>query len=233
VPEKEKTQAEEPFALKDCWNRIGVWGDGKERCPELASVIHCRNCPVYSVQGKLLLDRPIPEEYREEWTSVLSKKIAAKESTIQSVFVFRAGSEWLALPAKLIQEVVDMGLIHSLPHRNSTILRGIVNIRGKLELCFSIGAVLGIERFEKTALRDRYVSPERLVVVAREGQRIVFPVSEVLGTFRCAEGTLQQLPVTVSGSKAAFTKGIFSVKGFDVGFLEEQILFDSLLRIFS
>ncbi len=34
------------IAIDDCWNRIGVRGDGS--CPELKRHIHCRNCPVYS-----------------------------------------------------------------------------------------------------------------------------------------------------------------------------------------
>ncbi len=33
-------------AQGDCWNRIGVSGD--RSCPELATVVHCHNCPVFS-----------------------------------------------------------------------------------------------------------------------------------------------------------------------------------------
>lgn len=124
-----------------------------------------------------------------------------------------------------------MGVIHSLPHRNSVVLRGVVNIRGKLELCFSIGAILGIERFEKKKKKDdKYISPARLVVAEREGDRVVFPVSEIYGSFRYAEGMLQQLPVTVSGSRAAFTKGILCVDDFDVGLLDDAVLYEALMR---
>ena len=34
------------LAIDDCWNRIGVLGDGS--CPRLAEHIHCRNCPVHA-----------------------------------------------------------------------------------------------------------------------------------------------------------------------------------------
>ncbi len=218
-------------AIDDCWNRIGVWSEAAEPCPELESVDHCRNCPVYASVGRHLLDQPVPEDYGKEWTSVFARTTTVTKENIQSAFVFRTGGEWFALPAKLIQEVVDMGVIHSLPHRSTTILRGVVNVRGKLELCFSIGGILGISRFEKTVDEDeKYISPERLLVVEWEGERLVFPVSEVYGTFRFAEGMLQQLPVTVSGSKAAFTKGVLSVEGFDVGFLDDHILFGALMR---
>jgi len=216
--------------ITDCWNRIGIWGESRERCSRLAELGHCRNCPVYSHTGRRLLERPIDEADRQEWTTAFARPPEKKVSTIRSAFVFRAGGEWLGLPAGLIQEVVDMGKIHSLPHKSNKVLRGLVNIRGKLEICFSIGAVLGIDRFEKPKTWNRYLSPERLVVAARDGQRIVFPVSEMYGTYRYAEGMLQQLPITVSGSKAAFSKGILCVDDFEVGFLNDKILFGTLMR---
>lgn len=217
--------------VSDCWKTIGVWSKAAERCPELVNVVHCRNCPVYISVGRHLLDREVPAGYRKGWTAVFAKEKTEKKVTAHSVFVFRTGGEWLALPAKLIQEVLEFGMIHTLPHRSNPVLRGVVNIRGKLELCFSIGAVLDIERFEKRDDKgDTYFSPPRMVVVERNGERIVFPVSEVYGSFRYAEGMLQQVPVTVSGSRAAFTKGILSVQHFDVGFLDDRILFESLMR---
>ncbi|MCL7489241.1 MAG: chemotaxis protein CheW [Desulfobulbaceae bacterium] len=227
----EKNMVEQPITIDDCWNRIGVWSVNKERCPELGRVMHCRNCSVYAAAGRYLLDRQVPENYVKEWTSVFARVKVEKQENINSAFVFRAGGEWLALPAKLIQEVVDMGVIHSLPHRNSTILRGVVNIRGKLELCFSIGAILGIERLEKMGKEDeKYISPPRLVVAERDGERVVFPVSEIYGSFRYAEGMLQPLPVTVSGSRAAFTRGILCVENFDVGLLDDALLYEALKR---
>jgi chemotaxis signal transduction protein len=77
---------------------------------------------------------------------------------------------------------------------------------------------------------EKYVSPSRLVVVERERERIVFPVSEIYGSFRYAEGMLQPLPVTVSGSRAAFTKGILCVENFDVGLLDDAVLYEALER---
>ncbi len=223
---------EKTIIVDDCWKRIGVWSGAKERCPELITVMHCRNCPVYASAGRHLLDQEVPENYVKEWTNVFARVKTEKKEKVNSAFIFRTGGEWLGLPAKLVQEVVDMGVIHSLPHRNSTVLRGVVNIRGKLELCFSIGAILGIERFEKVKKDDeKYVSPSRLVVAERESERIVFPVSEIYGTFRYAEGMLQPLPVTVSGSRAAFTKGILCVDDFDVGLLDDAVLYAALDRI--
>lgn len=226
--QKKQPVKEQP--VRDCWNSIGIWGDRKELCPELSKVHHCRNCHVYAYAGRRLLERPIEKNDREEWTATFARPPVKKSAAIYSAFVFRTGGEWLGLPASLVQEVVDMGKIHSLPHRDNKVVRGLVNIRGKLEICFSLGAVLGIDRFEKPLSVKRYISPERLVVVARGDRRLVFPVSEVFGTFRYSEGMLQQLPITVSGSKAAFSKGILCVNDFEAGFLDEKVLFDTLMR---
>jgi len=218
--------------IDDCWNRIGVWKTGKERCPELDHIVHCRNCSVFSKTGRKLLRTEPPENYRSEWTKILSTEKDIKPINIKSAFVFRAGSEWLALPAHLIQEVVNMGPIHSIPNINSKILRGLVNIHGSLQLCVSIGRVLGLERLDKTEdqLDPDYISPERLVVVLQDNHLVAFPVSEVKGITRYTPEMVKDLPVTVSGSKAAYTIGILHLEGKDIGLLKDKPLFKTLTK---
>lgn len=216
--------------IDSCWNRIGVWRTGKERCPELDNVIHCRNCPVFSKTGRQFLRTNPPEGYRNEWTSILSKEKDIKPINVKSAFVFRAGNEWLALPSKLIQEVVNMGPIHSIPNINSKVLRGLVNIHGRLQICVSIGRVLGLEKLKKTEeqLKPDYISPERLVVVLQKNQLVAFPVSEVKGTVHYTPEMIKDLPVTVSGSKAVYTMGILHLEGTDIGLLKDKPLFKTL-----
>jgi chemotaxis-related protein WspD len=218
--------------IDDCWNRIGVWRDKDERCPELDNVIHCRNCSVYSEAGRRLLNSEPPADYRSEWTKVLSQVKKKTLINVQSAFVFRAGGEWLALPASMIHEVVNMGLIHSIPNINNNVLRGVVNIHGKLELCVSIGWVLGLEKLEKSDEIEApdYISPERLVVVMQKKHIITFPVSEVLGIIRYTPDMIRDLPVTVSGSKAVYTMGILCIDDKDVGLLKDKPLFKTLTK---
>lgn len=162
---------------------------------------------------------------------MLAREKTAGETKSLSAFVFRAGGEWIALKSSLIQEVVNMGSIHSIPHQSTSSLRGLVNIRGRLEICLSIGGVLGIEREEKSVpTKGGFISPERLIVAASESQRIVFPVSEVIGAVHYSPDMLRNLPVTVSGSRANFTKGILSMKDRDVGLLDDKALFEALTR---
>ncbi len=219
----------------DCWNRIGVWRTGKERCPELDNVIHCRNCQVFSKTGRQLLRTTPPEGYRNEWTSILSKEKNIKPINVKSAFVFRAGNEWLALPSNLIQEVVNMGPIHSIPNINNKVLRGLVNIHGRLQICVSIGRVLRLEKLKKTEeqLDADYISPERLVVVLQKNQLVAFPVSEVKGTIRYTPEMIKDLPVTVSGSKAVYTMGILHLEGKDIGLLKDKPLFKTLTKDFG
>lgn len=222
------------FDLKidDCWNRIGLWRQGAERCPELDKVIHCRNCPVFSKTGRKLLRTEPPENYRSEWTKILSTEKEVKLINVKSAFVFRAGGEWLALPSHMIEEVVTMGAIHSIPNITSKPLRGLVNIHGRLQICVSIGRVLGLEKMIRTEeeLDPDYISPERLVVVKQGNHLVAFPVSEVKGIVRYTQEMIKELPVTVSGSKAVYTMGILHLDGKDIGLLKDKPLFMTLTK---
>lgn len=223
-------EAEDLFTIDDCWNRIGIWSRAEKRCPELQRYVHCRNCAKYSAAGRHLLSRMSTQEYLDEWTEVLAKEKPKKFTDTKSAFVFRAGGEWLALNASIIGEIKEMGAIHSIPHLRSPIVRGLVNVRGKLEICVSIGAVLGIERLEDIDSNEKYIAPERLVVAAMEGETICFPVSEVMGVVRYHTDLLRDLPVTVSGSKAVYTKGILCINDLEIGFLRDNLLFRTLTK---
>src|SRR3954447_17010360 len=91
-------QAEDAPALEidPCWQKIGVYGDGT--CQELPKAIHCRNCSVYSNAGLQLLNRPLPKEYRREWTTHFAREKQATVSSKISAVPFRINREWLALP---------------------------------------------------------------------------------------------------------------------------------------
>lgn len=214
------------FTTENCWSKIGVLSNVRS-CEHLLEYGHCRNCPTYSEFGKRMLDRPLTDEYRTELTATYSqtKKVEIKHT--QSSFIFRAGEEWLGIRSCLIKEVVDMGPIHSIPHKISRVFRGIVNIRGRLELCVSIGGVLRIEPGKK---HYNFMSPERLVVAEKSGQSVVFPVSQVHGPHQYDPQDIKPLPITVSGSKAVYTKFILSLPDKDVGILDDNLLFKILAR---
>lgn len=217
--------------IDDCWNRIGVWGRETPRCSKLEQAVHCYNCEVYRAAGRAMHARPLPKGYQDEWTHIVaSRKLEQTRSGLAAV-VFRIGREWLALPAGVVEEIVELRTIHSLPHRSSSILLGLVNIRGKLQLCVSISALLGIEPDAAAQQRKegRSVYP-RMLVVHHDQQRFVFAVDEALGTQRYAAKDLQSLPATLTGALTKYSSGALGLDEKNVGFLDHELLLYAFSR---
>src|SRR5271154_1080040 len=79
--------------------------------------------------AKKLLERRPENSYINEWTNLLMKeKDVAPQLTEGSVVVFRLHKEWLALSTLFFTEVAEKKVIHRIPHRNSPILLGVVNL---------------------------------------------------------------------------------------------------------
>ncbi|MDP1880273.1 MAG: chemotaxis protein CheW, partial [Parachlamydiaceae bacterium] len=55
-----------------------------------------------------------------------------------SLIVFRLNSEWLALRTEFLKEISSLKPIHKIPHRTNTVLNGVVNFHGQLQLCVSL-----------------------------------------------------------------------------------------------
>lgn len=222
-----------PF--QDCWNQTGVWGNAT--CPRLEEVAHCRNCPVYASAAAQMLHGEPPAEYLVEWSGRLAAPRAAVETTArESAMIFRLGAEWLALPAAVFQEVAEPRPVHSLPHRRGRLLQGLVNVRGELLICVSLSTLLGIDAASSApvardqAARTEGTVYERLVVVATEGGRLVFPVSEAHGIERFAPERLLPVPATLALASARYTRGVLSWRGHSVGCLDDGLLFHTLNR---
>ncbi len=180
---------------QSCWNTIGVKGD--RSCPELTTVIHCRNCAVYSQGGRQLLDRQPPSGYQQEWTRLLAEttetteiretnkgaiavhgttknqgtKEAIKEQKALSVVIFRLQKEWLALKASIFKEVTEPSVIRTLPHRSNEVFLGLVSIRGELQLCISLHHLLGLETELATGLEVNSGFSSR--VMTKTGAKII------------------------------------------------------------
>ena len=228
--------------IYDCWNTIGVNGNGT--CRELPRFTHCRNCPVYSAAAAQLLDRPITPEHRREWTEHYAREKKLSTPARTSVIIFRIGPEWLALATPAFQEVAERRTIHTLPHRRRGVVLGLVNIRGELVICTSLGRLLGLEKqspahspkskvqgtgdFKLRTLDLRLA--ERLLVTHWDGHRLVFPVDEVHGILRVHHDELREPPATVAKSTISCTRRVFSWREHTVGLLDAEVLFSTLNR---
>ena len=223
-----------PFAraaLNDCWNKIGVRGDGS--CPELERHVHCRNCPVYSAAAARLLDAELPAGHLAEWTGHFSGVQKTEEAGAHSVVIFRIGAEWLALPTAVFSEVATLRAVHSLPHRRDGVVLGLANVRGTLLVCVSLGDVLGLEKTGPAKKEKGQAQHRRLLVISGDGKRLVFPVDEVHGIHRCQPSELREAPATVAKATATYTKTVLAWRGTTVGCLDDQLLFYTLNRSLS
>jgi chemotaxis-related protein WspD len=215
--------APDPPALEDCWNQIGVSGDAS--CEKLPAAIHCRNCPVFRAAGRHLLDRAAPGGYVRQWTERIASAAVAVEPEAHSVVIFRIGREWLALSTHHCIEVTEPRPIHQVPHRRSSSLAGLVNIRGRLEICVSIAELLHAQ----SALPDETpAKPTRLVVIERNRQRWAFAADEVYGVHHFADRHLSTAPSATGRADGSHSRGVIDWEGRRVGLLDPDRLFDAL-----
>ena len=225
-----------PSQVNDCWNEIGVYGD--RTCKELETVIHCRNCPVYSRAGRSLLERDIPVDYLNEWTAILAShhqpplaignqsavRIGRSADTFSAI-VFRLSNELFALPVGVLQEVTHPSAIHTLPHRSNDLFLGLVNIRGEILPCASLSHLLGLETV-KPPSSDRNC---RMLVVGKNG-KWVFPVDEVHRIYRFHINEFKATPVVISRSQETYSQGVIDWHHKKVNYLNAELLLDTLVR---
>lgn len=217
------------ITLNNCWNTIGVWSRSAQRCPKLETLVHCHNCPVYSSAGRQLLDRPQDDAYLQEWTSNLAKPRIARQQNLQSALAFRLGEEWFALPGHVIREVTYCTHHHSLPHRKSPVLRGIVNVRGELLLCVSLGYLFKLQKGDKTSKPGKLVH-ERYIVIGDSEEFYAFPVSEVRNMICFDPTQLQQVPSTLRDTSGSYMRGIITHDNTRIGLIDCDLLFNALQR---
>lgn len=218
---------EKEGGILSCWKKIGVFGDSS--CPELAGLIHCRNCFQYNNAGRTLFDREVPDEFLEEWTRNITLVKEPETRDAVSVIVFRIAGEWLALRTVYLQETTNLRPVHHVPYRTNKVFRGLVNINGELLLCFSVGDLTESAAAENPEQAETTVS-KRMLVISKQGERYAFPVEEILGIFRIPMGDLQKPPVTLAKSPSGVVETIFDLNQRKIGLLSEDKLVHALKR---
>lgn len=184
------------------------------------------------ISANRLLNRKPEESYIDEWTTLLQMDVSMEsDADKQSVVVFRLAGEWLAISTRFFAEIAHVRTLHCIPHRSGPILQGIINLRGQLRLCVSLHKLLELEEEQAEATlvgRKKYA---RLVAIRKGEDHWIFPVDEVFGNYHFAMSDLQNVPVTVSKSAANYLKGVVAWEGKSFGYLDEELLFQSLRRI--
>jgi chemotaxis-related protein WspD len=220
---------------EQCWTRIGAGGD--RSCKELVTATHCHNCAVYAIAGRDLLEREVPPDYLREWTAAFAQPQVESQSPLQptalltepaaepfSALVFRLSHEFFALPMSALQEVTPPMPIHSLPHRRSPALLGLVNIRGRVLLCASLNQLLGLAPLSSNA------ALQKMLVVGHAERTWVFLVDEVQRVCRFQGSEVKVPPVVVSYADDTYTQGIIDRHDEKINYLDVELLLHSLDR---
>lgn len=213
--------------IDDCWNSIGVWRNDDVKCKKLDEVIHCYNCDVYSNAGRALLNQPIPSGYRQEWTRIVAAEKKHKQNNLQSAIVFRLGSEWLSLPVSLINEITLLRDIYNIPHNKNENIRGMVNIRGELIICMSLGNILGVEKPEKKQTKEE-CSINRLITMKEGNSCVAFPVTEIDGIIYYEKNKLTPAPSTIVNSNMNFIEGMTVSNKKNIGCINHVALIEHI-----
>ncbi|WP_322069657.1 chemotaxis protein CheW [Paraburkholderia bannensis] len=228
------------LALDDCWNRIGVRGDSS--CERLAQYVRCLNCPVFEQAAARMLDRPaqgaaqlsdaqIASQAQPQAQPQAQTQTPAGTARRDGSLVFRVGAEWLALPASALRYVGEARPVHSLPHRRSAAVLGVVNVRGVLTLAASLAELLHIDASaQTTASTGARIAAPRLLVTEWDGEMTAFPVDDVEGVAYFGAEELLPAPATLAHAAGRNVRGVFVWRGRSVGVLEPDALFGALTR---
>jgi chemotaxis-related protein WspD len=215
--------------MPHCWSRIGISGD--RSCPELETHVHCRNCPVFAGAARDFFDRSAPPGYLSEWTDLLAREETVSEGEQTSVVLFRLDREWLALDTSVVAEVTAVRPVHRIPHRSNDVLAGLVNLRGQLYLCASLGGLLGIEPSGSSNGSPAAVA--RMVVIRKAHEAWVFQADEVLGVRHWPTDQLAGVPSTLANPAVSFSKAVFHWQDWTVGILDADRVFAALRSLGS
>ena len=199
--------------VNDCWNQTGTWRTGNEVCSKLDSAIHCQNCDIYKQAGLNLLDRPLPDHYKKNNALAFSVKKEGSNTQEKSLLVFRYSTEWYAITTSILDEVCSCQPVHKLPHNPSQFIEGLVNIRGVIEICLSLGNLLAY----KSARSDSITTHAKLIVIQLDIGRFAILADEISGIFKIDTEKVLLPPTSVTINDQSLISGMIEQNDHQVG----------------
>lgn len=184
------------------------------------------------ISADKLFDRAPDESYLEEWSALLARPAEREEEAKEiSLVVFRLSKDWFALPALLFYEISMLRTINSIDFHDPIVL-GVINLRGQLRFCFSLHALLEIEKGPDTkfeALTAKLHYP-RLLAIKDEKEIWTFPVEEVDGVYPLDLSKMSNVPVNVLDLPENYIKGVIKREEKKIYIINEEILFKGFRR---
>lgn len=176
-----------------------------------------------------LLDRPAMPGYLEAWGRALQRTLFDASSVGDLAgLVVRLGDERYLVPTTCVREVHRPERVHGVPGRTNATFRGLVCLRGELQLCVDLHALLGAERPPPRAAEGP--STARMVVLEQAGARWAFEADEVLGVRRYVGSRVAPAQVTVQKAAVHFTDGLVDLGDVRAARLDPDRLFAGLAR---
>lgn len=175
-------------------------------------------------------DRPLDDATLDASTTHYAKARLADDVALASLFMFRLGAEWLALPTSLLVRVAARPAVHSLPHRRGSAGAGLVNVAGDLVVHLSLHGLLGIaagDASSHTATAGKRSMP-RLVVLGDARGPLAITVDDVWGVHHYDPARLRAAPPTLTRAPGSFTTGMLEVDGHMVACLDATRVMDAL-----
>jgi chemotaxis-related protein WspD len=178
--------------------------------------------------GQNLLERDLPDNYKEEWVQVFAEKKEEELVGTVSVIIFRIAKQWFALPAQLLEKVITPQPFHTIPHRDNPVLMGVINVYGEIHLCVSLKILLELE--DDLNEQKNQHGHRRMIVVNKDNDRWVIPVDAIHGIHRVHPRTFENVPATVAKAKTKFAKYLFTWENMSVALLDDELLLYKLTR---
>jgi chemotaxis-related protein WspD len=197
-----------------CWATIGALG-GDRSCAVLRDV-HCRECEVLVLAADDLL--AIAPRGSDRGPALVRETAQRRLVMV----TFEVGGHALALEVSQLVEVGAQRPVRRLPHRPGPIFAGLVNVKGRLEPCFSLAAALG--------LREEAPPAEpRLVVIGRAARACAFHVAK-LSLLEIDAGAVGDPPATVTSAFDTHVRGVLQSEGRSWAWLDSERLMTTLER---
>lgn len=172
-------------------------------------------------QAAELLDRlPVVPADPAPWRTATQSEATTRGAAL---LLFRLADEWLALPASVIEEVSPMRAWHTVPGHRQRALLGLVNLRGALVPCLSLGELLGVQPAAPavaTPSNTWRTGMARLLAMRHGSHLSAFPVTEVHGTVTPASSALGTVPATALGASDGFAHAVLHWRERVVGVLD-------------
>ena len=214
------------FHAAHCWNSIGVWSNGEYRCEKLKQLTHCHNCEVYRRTGREIFEREISKNYIQYWSNIYAESDKKETGSFLSLIIFRLAQRWFALPSVTLNEIARYRGIHRIPHHKGGLILGLVNVRGRVSLCYSLGELLGVdESMTDTAAAHGIPHVRRQLLVSINDESYVFQVDEVAGVNRYSRSDFVDVPVSDEVRNNSIVSALLELTDKQVYVLDAQALF--------